>query len=225
MGKGLTGNQLKLIAMLTMTIDHIGHILFPHVMWLRMIGRLAMPIYAYFIAEGCLYTRNISKYLTTIAVTALLCQVVTTLTGSLYQSILVTFSMSVGLIMLLKQAKKRRSLLWFLLFTLAVATAWFVTEALPKLLPGTDYDVDYGFWGVMMPVVLWLVPTKPLKLLTTAFFLCLIYSNSRLLLLCALGAVVLLALYNGKRGKANLKWMFYGYYPFHLAVLHLIAML
>lgn len=224
MVKGLTGNQLKLIAMLTMTVDHIGHILFPNVLWLRLIGRLAMPIYAYFIAEGCRYTRSMPKYLASIAVTALLCQIVTFLAGSLYQCILVTFSMSVGLIALLKQARKSGSLLWWLLLAAAITAVWFVTQTLPELLPDTDYHVDYSFWGVLMPVILWLIPNKPLKLLAAAAVLFLI-NGANILYLCTLGAVALLALYNGQRGTANLKWLFYGYYPLHLAVLHLIAML
>ena len=55
---GLTGNQLKLIALITMTIDHIGFMLLPQVKILRAIGRIAFPIFAYMIAEGCQYTRN-----------------------------------------------------------------------------------------------------------------------------------------------------------------------
>ena len=47
---GLTGNQLKIIAMIAMTFDHVGVQLFPQVLWLRLIGRLAMPIYAFMIA-------------------------------------------------------------------------------------------------------------------------------------------------------------------------------
>ena len=222
--KGLTGNQLKVIAMVTMTIDHIGHFLMPQVFWLRMIGRLAMPIYAYFIAEGCRYTRSMPKYLATIAVTAVVCQIVTLLTGSLYQCILVTYSMSVGLIALIKQAKKSHRILWWLLLAVAVGAVWFVTESLPGLLPGTDFDVDYGFLGVLLPVILWLIPTKPLKLLAAAGVLFLIY-DAGVLFLCARGAVALLALYNGRRGNLKLKWLFYGYYPFHIAVIHLIAML
>lgn len=224
MAKGLTSNQLKLIAMITMTIDHIGCFLFPNILWLRMIGRLAMPIYAYFIAEGCRYTRSMPKYLATMVITAVVCQIVTFLTGSLYQCILVTFSMSIGLVWLLKQAKKTKHPLWWLLLAAAVGAVWFVTESLPALLPGTDFDVDYGFLGALMPVVLWLIPRKPLKLLVTAGFLFLIY-DAGVLFLCALGAVVLLALYNGQRGKAKLKWLFYAYYPLHIAVIHIVAML
>ena len=48
----LTGNQLKILAMLTMTIDHIGVILLPQYRFLRIIGRLSMPIYAYMIAAA-----------------------------------------------------------------------------------------------------------------------------------------------------------------------------
>ena len=56
--KGLTNNQLKLIALVTMTLDHIGVVLFPQAQWLRIVGRLAFPIFAYMIAEGCRHTAN-----------------------------------------------------------------------------------------------------------------------------------------------------------------------
>ena len=61
-GIGLSGNQLKIIAMLTMLVDHIGVQLFPECIILRIIGRLSLPIFAYMIAEGCLHTRNRPKY-------------------------------------------------------------------------------------------------------------------------------------------------------------------
>ena len=59
--KFLTGNALKILAALFMTIDHIGVMLFPRVLVLRIIGRLALPIFAFMIAEGCKYTRNKKK--------------------------------------------------------------------------------------------------------------------------------------------------------------------
>ena len=74
MKKGLTGNQLKLIALITMTVDHIGMILFPSRLLFRVVGRLAFPIFAYMIAEGCLYTRSIWRYAGTLAAVAALCQ-------------------------------------------------------------------------------------------------------------------------------------------------------
>jgi len=60
---GLTNNQLKVIAMVTMTVDHVGFLLFPRLLLLRCIGRLAFPIYAYMVAEGCSHTKSLPKYL------------------------------------------------------------------------------------------------------------------------------------------------------------------
>lgn len=223
--KGLSGNLLKIIAMITMTVDHVGAILFPRCLWLRLVGRLSMPIYAFLIAEGCRHTRSMPKYLASVAAMALLCQVVYyAALGSLYQCILVTYTLSIGLTFLLQQAKKRSSVLWWLSALAAIGIIWFLTEILPLLLPGTDYGVDYGFLGVMLPVVIWLAPTKGLQLAFAAAVL-LLMSLSNPLQIPALAAVGLLALYNGQRGRWNMKRFFYWYYPMHLLILYLISAL
>ena len=71
----LNGFHLKLIAACTMFIDHMGHTLFPTVLWLRCIGRLAFPIFCFLIAEGCVYTRDRRKYALRLLVFALLSEV------------------------------------------------------------------------------------------------------------------------------------------------------
>ena len=107
---GLTGNQLKILAMTAMTCDHIGLQLLPQFGVLRIIGRLALPIYAYMIAEGCRYTHDRKKYLLRILVLAMLCQIVYFVAmGSLYQCILFTFSLSICLIYALDSVGKRRN--------------------------------------------------------------------------------------------------------------------
>ncbi len=58
---GLTSNALKIIACVTMLLDHVGAYLFPDIFVLRVIGRVAFPVFAFFIAEGCRYTRNKAK--------------------------------------------------------------------------------------------------------------------------------------------------------------------
>ena len=58
---GLSGNQLKLIALITMTVDHMGLILFDQFILLRIVGRLAFPIFAWMIAEGCRHTRRMGR--------------------------------------------------------------------------------------------------------------------------------------------------------------------
>ena len=44
-------DMLKLIAMLTMLVDHIGLLFFPEIMAFRIVGRIAMPLFAYGIAQ------------------------------------------------------------------------------------------------------------------------------------------------------------------------------
>lgn len=59
----MTGFQLKLLAILAMTADHIGAVFFPEIPLLRWIGRLAMPVLSFFIGEGLRHTRSPRRYL------------------------------------------------------------------------------------------------------------------------------------------------------------------
>ena len=62
--KGFFSNTtLKLIACFLMVIDHVGMYLFPGYKIFRVIGRLSYPIFAFFLAEGCKYTKNKIKHL------------------------------------------------------------------------------------------------------------------------------------------------------------------
>lgn len=216
----LNNNQLKLIALVTMTIDHVGMLLFPYSVILRVIGRLAFPIFAYMIAEGCTHTRSMGRYLGTMAAMAAIYQLVYFFVdGSLYQSILVTFSLSIGLIWLLQWAQTRKDATGRLCLVLGLVAVSFVTRLLPKLLSGTDFDVDYGMWGVFLPVVIYLAKEKWQKLLWAACLLILLALESYYLQWYALAALPLLALYDGTRGRWKMKWLFYIYYPAHLVVL------
>ena len=215
----LTSNQLKLLAMVTMTLDHIGVALFPGTLWLRMVGRLAMPIYAWMIAEGCVHTKNRRNYLLQLAGMALLCQLVYVFAmGSLFQCILVTFTLSVVVIYAIDSGSSEKA-------ALALCAALFITVFLPRLLPNTDFSVDYSIWGVLLPVAVYLAHTHRQKLLAAAivlFFLALDFGSVQWL---GLAALLPLALYSGTRGKANIKWLFYLYYPLHLAAIHGISLL
>lgn len=221
---GLTGNRLKLIALVTMTVDHVGLFLLSQYPILRIIGRLAFPIYAYMIAEGCRYTGSMPRYLGLCAGLAAACQLVDFLvTGSLYQCILVTFSLSMILTWLLRRATERNTALAWLTAAAAVAAVFFLTEVLPGLLTGTDYAVDYGFWGVLLPVGIYFGKSKAMKLCFTGLLLLLMSGELGSIQMFSLLSLPLLALYNGQRGRRKMKYLFYIYYPAHLAVLHLLA--
>lgn len=70
----LDTNFLKVIAIIAMLIDHIGGVFFPEVGWFRWIGRLAFPIFCYCMTVGLLYTRNIKKYLFRLGLFAVISQ-------------------------------------------------------------------------------------------------------------------------------------------------------
>ncbi len=210
----MTNNQLKLLALLSMTLDHIGVQLLPQYPIFRLLGRFALPIFAYMIAEGCAHTKNRRRYLLQMAGLALGCQLVYFFAmGSLYQCILVTFSLSVLLIYAFDTGKPAAMLA-------GLTAVYFLTEILPGLLPRTDYAVDYGFLGVLLPVVIYLGREKREKLLWCAAGLTalgLVYGGVQWF---ALLTLIPLALYNGKRGSRRMKWVFYWYYPLHLVVIY-----
>ena len=222
---GLSNNQLKIIAMICMTLDHVGFSLYPEVTWLRILGRLAFPIYAFMIAEGCRHTRSMPRYFGAMALMALICQIAYFVAmDSLYMCILVTFSISIVLIGLLKKAQQSQSPFFILLFAIGVATALYLCQWGNRLLPGTDFDIDYGFIGVMLPVCLYGAKDKSTK------FSVLVLSMTMLAVISpdpyqwyGLLAAPLLLLYNGKRGRWNMKTFFYLFYPMHLAVLYGIS--
>lgn len=234
----MTGNQLKILALITMTIDHIGVVLLPQYLILRIIGRLTYPIFAYMIAEGCFYTHSKKRYLGGIFALGFVCQIGFFLAmGSLEQSILTSFVLAIITIYAVQLADDRRDLAGALAVVGALALDVFVAFVLPVLLAGTDFSVDYGFWGIMLPVFCYMPRIffkKALdkkRLRTMLAFACL-----GIILVCvqmndwlggiqwfSLLAIVPLASYNGKRGTWYLKYLFYIYYPAHLVAIWGIA--
>ena len=218
---GLTGNQLKLIALIAMTCDHVGLQLFPDVLILRILGRLAMPIFAYMIAEGCRYTRSRKRYLLRMALLAAVCQVVYFFAmGSLYQCILVTFSLSISLIYALDRFQAHPTSASRLLALGALLAVFILCVVLPDFLPG--FEVDYGLMGVLLPVLIYFGRPVQNYLLAGLILLGFAYGG---LQWWGLAAIPLLSVYNEQRGKYNLGKLFYIYYPLHLVVIYGISLL
>ena len=218
----LNGNALKLIAAFTMLLDHIGHILFPQVAWLRIVGRLAFPIFAFMIAEGCRYTRSKKRYLGLIAALAALYQIAYYIFDrSLYFSIFTTFSLSILTIYAMDEVKENPRPASFWMLWGAVVAVWWLNQKL---------TIDYGFWGCMAPVFAAL-PDKTkydqpaIRVAALGVGLVLLCGTGFSLQPFSLLALPLLLCYNGKRGKWNLKYFFYIFYPVHLVILEAIAML
>ena len=223
---GLTGNQLKLLALVTMTIDHIGMMLLPRVRILRAIGRIAFPIFAYMIAEGCQHTRNRRKYLLFMVSLAAVCQVVYFFAmGSLHMSILVTFSLSIGLIYLTDYAYAGGRFGTPFLVVAGCGLFFLCYLAHDVLFPKTDFGIEYGFFGVLLPVFAHIGARKQKQLQYFTASLVLFNLTWGGIQWFSMAAVPLIALYNGKRGKWKMKYLFYIYYPTHLVVLQCLQLL
>lgn len=236
----LSAGVLKILACLFMLIDHIGARMFPAVLWLRILGRLAYPIFAFFIAEGCRYTRNKTRRFLQVFVLGLLCETVYIFYGGgYYGNILLTFSMSIVLIYCLQAVKKQLcrgdtagKLLSLGVFAGALAGVYLFVSR---------FGVDYDFAGVLAPVFAAIPDYKDgeapahLKRWDRLWVRLALFSFGLVLVagqygggnpqIWSLLAVPLLALYSGKPGKRGMKYGFYIFYPLHLILIELAALL
>lgn len=221
---GLTNNQLKIIAMISMIIDHVGVALFPGVEILRILGRISLPIYAYMIAEGCKHTKNRKKYFGMIAIMAVIFQLFYwVFMNDLYQGILVTFSLSIAIIFSVDTFFKSEKILTKILSVVSFAAALFFAFALPEMFGDKGFYIDYEIWGIFLPVIVYYAPNKWWKLGTTLVWLVAMAIISSSLQWWSLMALPFLALYNGERGKAKMKYFFYILYPLHLVLIYIAA--
>lgn len=238
--KSLSANVLKIIAAISMVIDHIGFMIFPKITIFRILGRIAFPVFAYFLAKGCYYTKNKLKHFLTLFIVAAVCQTVYYLAmKSLNMSILTTFCISEALIYLLFYLKKSIienktviSVILTFAFILSIILTYFLNEKV---------YIDYGFWGCMAPLIISIfsfgnLPVneklKKLDCFVTEMILlgvaiCLLPLSNALgwINFFSLFAIVLLLFYNGERGKYNMKYFFYVFYPLHLCLIEGIIML
>ena len=224
---GLTNNQLKIIAMVAMLLDHVGKVLLPQYPILQIIGRLAFPIFAFMIAEGCFYTKNKTRYFLTIFLLGVGCQAVYLITEkSLYMNILLTFSLSIILIFSVENYRKKREKKSGLILIFSVIAVFTITIVLPVALIEQGFVIDYGVEGVLLPVAIFYAPDKLRKLLYAAGLLILLSLDlAGGIQWFSLLSIPLLSLYNQKRGKYNIKPLFYIFYPAHLVVIYLISII
>lgn len=225
--KFFSRNTLKIIALIAMTIDHVGLIFFTENLVFRAIGRIAFPIFAYFIAEGAVYTKNYFKYFFRMFLLGVIFLLVFYIfMNKIYFSIFSVFSFSLLIIYLYKKivlfGENEKYLLMssFILIGLGLMTIiCYLT---------TIFKFDYGIFGVITPVLIYLFANKNLKLLVLIISLGVhSFVNGvfpSYICIFSLCAIPLLMLYNGEKGKMNLKYFFYLYYPLHLVFLYGLAL-
>lgn len=226
---GLSGTALKLAACITMLIDHIGASCIeatygvayrtpPQIVQLdlvlRLIGRLAFPIFCFLLVEGFLHTHDVKKYIERLFLFGLLSEVPFDMAffktpfhwGN--QNVYWTLALGVlAMAMLQKSEDADGNAAW--MGRLAALGCAVVAQ-----LAGTDY----GAIGVALIVALYLTRNSRQKQ-------CILGAVLMLWEVTAPLAFVLLWFYNGERGRCPqwAKWAFYGFYPVHLTLLALVT--
>ena len=226
--KVINGNVLKLIAVITMTLDHAGLMLFGNNIVLRCIGRIAFPLFGLMIAEGCFYTRNKLSYFLRVFILGAFCQAIYLVADkSLYLGILITFSFSILTIYAYQYAFEKEEIkpAGIVTFLAVLCLDVLVCVVFPKLFAAAGFEVDYGIFGVLFPLFAYMVRGKKLGILYVAAGLLLLSASIGGFQWFCLASLIFIALYSGKRGKRGYKYFFYVYYPLHLGVIYLISML
>ncbi len=219
---GLNSNHIKIIAMLSMFIDHLGYMLFGDMLILRIIGRLSFPLFAYSIAVGCRHTRSMKNYFLRITVLGIICQIffIIFVGGELVNTLL-TFSMGIFLIYTYQKFADKEP--WFFVLTLGIF--FFICEVLPHINGSFYYKIDYGFWGVILPMVFYIPRKKYIQVLCSIpvlLIMCFVFQDYQVW--CFLSLLVI-AVCNEKKGKLRLKYLFYVFYPVHFVIIYIIGLI
>ncbi len=209
---------LKLIAAFTMLLDHAALLSIiassNTYIALRIIGRLAFPIFAYYIAVGFTHTHNLKKYVTRL----LVCAVVSQIPFALYfkepfnLNIIFTFLFAIAVLYFLK-------LRWhYTAFALALLPV--CTQILFNI------STDYSTYGILTVVAFYIFMQEKTKaglafIILTVVFSVLTSSYVQLFSILALPIIYL----KHPIGIKMPKYFFYYFYPSHIMVLYILSIL
>ena len=212
----LDGTALKLIAVTAMILDHVGDNFFPDQILMRIIGRMALPIFAFCIAEGFSHTKDRRRYLCRMGLFALLSEIPFDLVTSgkvlefSHQNIMMTFFWAILGLMIYEQVRNRR-------YGQILGAAVLLLFLVSSLFLGLDYQI----LAVGLIILYYLLRNKaPLINNLAAMAYHVLLRNVGIYWFGVLGFVPVL-LYNGKRGR-GLKWFFYLFYPLHLLAIYIL---
>lgn len=225
--KGLNANQIKLIAIVAMTLDHLAWTLFPgyntewFVVLFHIIGRLTAPIMWFFIAEGYHYTHDIKKYATRLFLLAGISHFAYNFCfgipfipfqTTVFNQTGVVWSLAWGLVLLYIHDQKPwkpwlKSLITMAVCLITFPSDWSCIATMAILYIGLHRG---NFKKQMACMMLWIAAYA----LVYFLFIDKVYAFIQLFTCLT---IPLLRLYNGKRGTMKgIGKLFYIYYPLHL---------
>ena len=234
---------LKLIACVTMFIDHYTEVFVPQVLRRVMIGdvrvflpvkylvgrgigRVAFPIYCFLLVEGFFRTKDRRKYMLRMALFALVSEIPFDLVFQIkggeftmaklfgYQNVMITLLFGLILMYIYEWIKMNYLMQPLIFNTLGVFAIVGIGAAAAFL------KTDYGMGGVLLIMVFYLFRGKKLFLFLGAAAVMVLFINRFELL--GLAAFLPIFMYSGKRGP-KVKYAFYSFYPVHLLLLCALA--
>ncbi|HRC81912.1 MAG TPA: TraX family protein [Sedimentibacter sp.] len=211
----MSGLVLKIIALITMIIDHYGAIFQSNVILYRIIGRLAFPIYFFLLVEGYFHTSDVKKYGTRLLLFAFISEIPFDLAffgkvGFEHQNIF--FTLFIGLTTIYLIDKKAESMNKALIIFLAAALA-------------TLLKTDYQFIGIIYILAFYYIKNMPKQRKFPLLALTMLAINSTAVIQqFSLLALVPISFYNDKQGWKNkiLQISFYIAYPLHLLLFYFV---
>lgn len=231
-GELMSAFVLKIIACITMFIDHIGYVIFDGTSYFNYIGRIAFPIFAFQIAQGYVHTRNVKKYLIRLLIFAFLSQFPFMLFYSIISNdftVNVIFTLLFGLFGIIVYDKTNKIL--GILITISIGIIAQICH------------FDYGLYGVISVLLFYIFRNRKV-LLILAFDIAtlinylfrIIYSISEYgkqyadyfldfyfpLCICTILSSIFIYLYNGKKGHDS-KYLLYLFYPLHLLLIYMLS--
>lgn len=236
---GLSQEGLKIIACVTMFIDHMAatlvlgcvdsapnpRLVLTFYYMLRIIGRLAFPIYCFLLVEGAHHTRNSRKYALRLAIGAVLAEIPYDLVHAgridfASSSVMVTLFLGYGMILLMER----------------VPGFWKAAAVVPFYFLAEWLNTDYAGKGILLIAVLALTRGVPHeKLWRAAGFLAVLLPGKWFNIgyfqfpvnQCAVFGLIPIACYDGRKltHSRAAQWAFYLFYPAHLLLLWLLKVL
>lgn len=212
---------LKIIALVTMIIDHYGAIFQEDMMIFRMIGRIAFPIYCFLLVEGYFHTSNFKKYAQRLLLFALISEIPFDLAffnqvGFVHQNIF--FTLFIGLITIYildnKVVKFNNNEI--------IETACILAVIISACILAVLLKVDYDAMGIVYILTFYFTRNqqKPKKFIITSIMMIIVNFSSVFIQQLSLLALPFIYKYNGSLGAKNkfLQISFYAVYPLHLLI-------
>ncbi len=238
LSKGLNSNQLKVIAILAMTIDHLVCVIWPGypkdwwILCLHIIGRLTAPTMWFLIAEGYQHTRNVKKYIGRLFVFAVISHFAYNFAfgipfvpfqTSIFNQTSVIWSLAWGVVAIAATDERKvalkqwqRAAIVMVICVITFCADWSCIAVMAILtIYGNRGNLKKQVHGMMLWVACYAL----------VYFLCIdkVYGLMQLFVIIC---VPFIRQYNGERGKwKGMKWFFYLYNPAHLVVCGIIRIL